>query len=230
MIAAIVRKELAVTWSTWVPYVVAALFNGALGLLFIDQLQGRLQAIVQPLFPLAGFLLLITVPLLTMRAVAEEVRAGTLDVLLAIPVPAAALVAGKWIASWLTVIAVVAPSGAFAWLVSRYGDPDPGPIVAGFLGIVLLSAALTAAGIAASSLTSSQALAGMTSFVLAAMLWFASAATGVRAGASLARVSLSERLRGFAGGAIDSADAGFFVAVTVALLLIAMAGVTRRRA
>src|SRR5262249_2096106 len=77
-------KDLRTTWASPVPYVVGAGFHVALGLLYVNQLQVHEQAIVQPLFPLAGFLLVLTVPVLTMRALAEESRTGTLDLLVAI--------------------------------------------------------------------------------------------------------------------------------------------------
>jgi hypothetical protein len=81
MTQAVIRKDLVVLWSSPIPYVVGALFHLALGMLFVDQLAVRRQAVIQPLFPLAGFLLLVMAPLLTMRSFAEEARTGTLDVL-----------------------------------------------------------------------------------------------------------------------------------------------------
>jgi ABC-2 type transport system permease protein len=226
----VMGKDLAVTWATPVPYVVGALFQAVLGVLFVDQLQGRSQALVQPLFPLAGFLLLVTVPVLTMRAFAEEARTGSLDVLLAIPVPSAALAVGKWLAAWLTVLAVVAPAAVYAGLVALLGEPDRGPIVAGFLGLVLLTAALTSLGTLASSLTSSQPVAAMIGFVVAAVLWFSGAGGSViTVGGLLAHLSLSERLRSFAGGAVDTGDVGFLVALTIGLLGLTIAAVEARR-
>lgn len=226
----IMGKDLAVTWATPVPYVVGALFQAVLGVLFLDQLQGRSQALVQPLFPLAGFLLLVTVPVLTMRAFAEEARTGSLDVLLAIPVGSGALTIGKWLASWLTVLVVVAPAGVYAALVALLGEPDRGPIVAGFFGLALLTAALTALCTFASSLTSSQPVAAMVGFVVAAVLWFSGTGGSVITfGGLLSHLSLSERLRSFAGGAIDTGDVGFLVALTIGLLGLTVASVEARR-
>ena len=223
---AVVRKELAVLWLSPVPYVVAAVFNAVLGLLYVNQLEGRQQALLQPLFPLAGFLLVLVVPVLSMRAFADEARTGALDLLLAVPVRVRPLVVGKWLATWLTALAVLAPSLVFVALVGWWGDPDPGPGVAGYLGLALLAAALCGVGVLASALTDSQPVAAMAALFAAVLLWFASAAgaTGV-----LVRLSLSERLRGFAGGVVDSADAGFFAALSAAALAVAAAAVARRR-
>lgn len=230
MIGAIWRKDLRSAWVGPVPYLVGALFQAALGVLFVDQLQGRSQALVQPLFPLAGFLLLVTAPILTMRSIAEEARSGTLDVLLAIPVGARALVLGKWLAAVTTLLAVVAPATAYAGLVAIFGEPDRGPVITGFLGLVLLLAVLAAVGVLASSLTTSAPVAAMVTFAAGAMLWFAGAAgSSIGTGGLLAHVSLSERLRGFAAGLLDTGDVGFLVALTIAALGGAVAAVEARR-
>lgn len=230
MIPAVLRKELAVLWASPLPYVVGALFNGVTGLLFIDQLRGREQALLQPLFPLAGFLLILAVPVLAMRSFAEERRSGSLDLLLAIPAPKTALVVGKWLAAWLVAIAVTAPTALFAGLVFRYGAPDAGPMWSGFLGLALLAAAVAGIGVLASSLTPSQPVAAMVAIFAVLLLWFASAGpNAVNFSGALAHFSLSERLRSFAGGAIDSGDVVFLVTATVACLLLAATAVRRPR-
>lgn len=229
MTAAVVRKELATLWASSLPYVVGAAFHAVLGVLLVDQLAARAQAVLQPLFPIAGFLLLLAVPVLTMRTFAEEARTGTLDVLLAASVPPRPLVAGKWLAAWLSALAVLAPAGLVVVLVEQWGSPDRGPAVSGFLGLVLLAAAVAGVGVLASSLTSSQPVAAMTSVSAVLVLWFADAGAGLRTGGGLGSVSLSARLRGFADGAVDSADVAFFLTLAVASLVVAALAVDARR-
>jgi ABC-2 type transport system permease protein len=228
--AAVVRKELVTMWASPLPYVVGAAFHVVLGILMVNQLEVRGQAVIQPLFPVAGFLLLFTLPALTMRTFAEESRTGTLDLLLAVPVPPRPLVVGKWLASWLTALAVVAPAALVAVLLELWGEPDRGPAVTGFLGLALLAAALAGVGVLASSLTSSQPVAAMVAVFGVLVLWFAHVGTeAVSAGSALASVSLSERLRTFAGGAIDTADVGYFLALAAASLVLAALVVDARR-
>lgn len=225
------RKELAVLWLSPVPYVVGALFHLVLGTLYVNQLELRQQALVQPLFPVAGFLLVAVTPVIAMRSFAEEARTGSLELLLAIPVPPRVLVVGKWLATWSTTVAVVAPALVFVGLVHWWGDPDSGPVVAGFLGLVLLAATLAALGTLASALSASQAVAAMTSFFVALLLWFSHVgADQVASGGALARFSLSERLRAFAAGVLDSADVGVLALLTTALLGGAVLAVEGRRA
>ena len=155
MTRAVLRKELATLWTSPVPWVAGAALQAVLALLFVDQLQGRGQAVVQPLFPIAGLLVVVAVPVLAMRAFAEEKRTGNLDVMLAAPVPTLPLAVGKWAGAWLTALAILLPSLALAGLTALWGNPDPGPIVSGFLGLALLAGAVAAMGVLASAATSS---------------------------------------------------------------------------
>lgn len=230
MTGAVVRKEVTVLWSSPIPYVVGGLLHVTVGLLYVNQLEGRNQAVLQPLFPLMGFLLLALVPLIAMRSFAEEARTGTLDLLLAVPVPARPLVVGKWLACWLTTLVVAAPAGLFVVLLALWAEPDFGPAISGFLGLGLLAGAASAIGVLASSLSSSQAVSATVAFVTGMVLWFSYAGSETASlGGVLVRVSLSERLRSFAGGSIDSADGGYFVVLSVAALVVAAASVGGRR-
>lgn len=230
MIRAVVRKELATLWVTPIPYVTGAVFHAALGLLAVDSFQSRAQAVFQPVVPIAAFLLLVVVPIFTMRLVAEERRSGTLDVLLAIPVRPLPLIAGKWIAAFGSVVVVLLPVSLHAVLLAWWGDPDPGPIIAGLLGLLLLTAGAVALGILTSSLTGSQPVAALTaSFVLLAGWFLRPATDSVTFRTVTARLSLNERIRTFAGGGVDLGDVSFFVALTVVPLLVAAALVFARR-
>lgn len=227
---AVVRKELATLWVTPIPYVTGALFHAALGLLAVDTFQSRAQAVFQPVVPIAAFLLLVVVPIFTMRLIADERRSGTLDVLLAIPVRPLALIAGKWIAAFVSVVVLLVPVSLHAVLLAWWGDPDLGPVVSGMFGLALLAAAAVAVGILASSLTSSQPVAALTaSFVLLAGWFLRPATDSVTFRTLTARLSLNERIRTFAGGGIDLGDASFLLALTAVPLLSAAALVFARR-
>lgn len=230
MIRAVAGKDLRTLWTSPVPYVVGAGFQAALGLLMVDQLAARDQAVLQPLFPLAGFLLLLVVPIVTMRTFAEEARSGTLDQLLAVPVRVGALVLAKWLAAWLTVLVLTAPAAVFVVLTALWGDPDRGPVIAGFVGLAVLGALATALGVLASTCTESQPIAAMAALFASMVGWFAHVGDPAVGDAGLlAAVSLSERLRLFAGGAVDTGDLTFFVAGTAAALVLAAAVVELRR-
>lgn len=230
MTRATLRKELVSLWTSPVPYVVCALVNVAVGVLFIGTLRARQQAVFQPMVPLAGFLLLAVAPALSMRTIAEETRSGTLDVLLVSRVGIGRLVVAKWLAATVTLVALFSPIAVHAVLLMWWGEPDTAPMLTGLLGLVLLAGAATAVGVAASSLTSSLPVAAMGAFVVTLLGWFIQPSPASATLRSLsARLSISERVRGVAGGAIDTGAVSFFVAVTAACLLVSAVAVARRR-
>ena len=83
------------------------------------------------------------------------------------------LVAGKWLAAWLTGVLVLAPAGVAVLVLVLFGSPDFGPIIAGFIGLVLLTGALSGIGLLTSALTSSQPVAAAASLFVGLLLWFA---------------------------------------------------------
>jgi len=216
-------KELVVLWCTPLPYAAGAVMHATLGLLYLSELQARQQAALAPLVPLAGFLLLVVVPVLAARTVAEERRLGTLDVLDAVPVPRGALVVSKWAATALTALVLLLPAVGFAALLSAWAEPDKGPMVTGLVGLALLALALSAVGVAASAACTQQAVAALVAVALGLALWFAHVEPGaVRTQSVLGRLSISERLRSFAGGALDAGDVVFFLGVVVLALVVAV--------
>ncbi|HYZ93417.1 MAG TPA: ABC transporter permease [Actinomycetota bacterium] len=230
MTFAVFRKELKVLWASPLPYVLAAVFHATFGVLAWGQIAGRGQAVFQPAVPIAGFLLLLVAPIVASRTFAEEIRTGTLELLLAIPVRGVALVAGKYLAVLVTLAALVAPIAVLAFLVSVYGDPDPGPIGSGFVGLLLLCAAVGAVSVFVSALTRSQPLAAVGSLFAVLVLWFAhTGSEALTVGGFFGALSISERLRSFAGGLIDLADLTFFLSITVVALAATLAAVESRR-
>jgi len=223
-------KDLRALWTSPLPYVSGSVFHALLGLLYVSQLEERQQALIQPLFPLAGFLLVVAMPILAMRSFADEARSGSLDLLVSAGVPTPVMVTGKWLATWFTTLAILAPSTLFVVLLHLYGNPEPGPIVAGYFGLVMLSALLTGIGVLTSSLTSSAPVAVAASLFAGLVLWFVHVGTdSIVANAVVTRFSLSERLRSFAGGGIDTGDLTFFLVATAAVLTLAGIAVRGRR-
>ena len=230
MTRALLRKELKVLWASPLPYLLGAVQNATLGVLGWSQITERGQAVFQPLVPIVGFLVLLTTPILASRVFSDEIRTGSLEVLLAIPVRRSALVVGKYLAVLMTALALVAPIAVFVLLLALYGSPDAGPVVAGLIGLALLCAALSAVGVVSSSLTSSQPVAAIGGIFAVLLLWFAhTGSDALPAGGFLGTFSISERLRSFAGGLVDLGDVAFFVAFVVAALAVAGIAVESRR-
>lgn len=230
MIRALVSKELRILWASPLPYVLGAVLHATLGVLGWGQIAGRGQAVFQPIVPIAGFLVLLVAPVLCARALAEEASSGTLDLLLAARVPASRIVVGKYLALVATLWALVAPVAAFVAVLAMWGDPDLGPILTGLGGLALLAASLCGVGLLASSLTTSQPVAAVGGLFGVLLLWFAHVGSdAVVTGPVLGALSISERLRSFAGGLVDLADVVYLLSLAVFCVGAAVVATEARR-
>ena len=132
----------------------AGVFSMYIGGFFI-----RAQADLTAFFGFHPWLYLFLIPALAMRLWAEERRAGTIELLLTLPVTMTQAVLGKFLAAWLFTAVALALTFP-AWITVNYlGDPDNGVIVAGYLGSLLMAGAYLAIGSCISALTRNQVIA-----------------------------------------------------------------------
>jgi gliding motility-associated transport system permease protein len=241
----IAKREFRSYFDSPLAYVVICLSFFALGLMFFILNGGFWQAdrsSVDRLFEYAPVgLSFLVVPVVTMRLVAEERRSGTLEMLITLPVRDSDVVLGKYLgALGLVLVLVLAtlayPIGMFKWPWTL-GTLDAGPVVSGYLGLILFSAASVAIGLLVSSFSESQAIAFFITFFALAALWFfdnvsqyltAEGSAGWLATA-LQYVSFQTRLSGFWRGLIDVRDIVYFISVTTLSLLVAFRALERRK-
>lgn len=174
------------------------------------------QQFITPLFFNMAFTALFLLPLLTMRLFSEERKQGSMELLLTYPVSDLQVVLGKYLAA-LALYALMLASTAWAFMaLFRFGTPDPGPVVTGFLGLFLYGAALLALGLMLSALTENQIVAGALTFFLYLILWLLGGAASVVAGipgSVMGWVSLVDHFQALSQGVVDSADLVYFAAL-----------------
>ncbi|MBK6697395.1 MAG: ABC transporter permease [Myxococcales bacterium] len=234
-------RELGSFFNSLVAYVVLGVSMLALGVYFFLMQSGGFwqvdRATMARMFDFLPWALsLIVVPLVTMRAISEEKRSGTLELLITLPVKDSEVILGKWLAALamctiLLGLSLLYPIAMFKW-PWHLGPLDWGPIWAGYLGLVLLSAAGTAFGIMMSSYTESQIIAFfVTAVILAGLLIIGSVAESMRGpgGEAIAFVSFSSRFAPFARGLIDTRSVVFFASVSVMCLLVAFRNLESRK-
>lgn len=228
----IVKKELAVYALTPLAYVLTGAYLFLAGLFFWLGISLTGEASLRVLVGNLAVVQLFVLPLLTMRAFAEERRQGTLELLLTCPVPVRAVIVGKWLAALLVSGLLLLGTGIFPVLLAIYGDPDWGVIATSYLGLALVSAAFSAAGLFASSLTDDQVAAGLLGVVMLLPLWLvARAADLVPVGLAevLRPLSLLGHLESFDRGVLDSVDVTYFVLLAAGFLFLAWRSVESRR-
>jgi ABC-2 type transport system permease protein len=179
------------------------------------------------------------VPLLTMRSLAEERRLGTLETLLTTPVSTAEVVLGKFAAAYLLYIAMWGTTLGFHYVLHHYARDarllDPGPLIGGYLFIAVSGLLYIAVGIFASSLTRSQAVAGIFCWILLIALTFGfgylSSSSLLnydglqRAKTAVDSLLVFQHLEDFTHGVIDTRQILFYVSGSALALIFSMLGV-----
>jgi ABC-2 type transport system permease protein len=219
----IARRELrAYLVAPWA-YGVAVIFLVLTGTIFFVVADGSREASLRFWFPNLAFVLIVTAPLVTSRLVAEEWRSRHLDILLARPISPAGLVVGKWLAAVGFFVLLLVPTFVYCVFLAFWGSPDWPPIVASYVGALLLVGFFAAVGIMASALTPTAVAAGLGAF---AVLVVAQLATSVPA---FRGFSFQPHLESFARGAPGAEDAVYFLTAIVAPLVVATAWQAVRR-
>ena len=171
-LAAVYEKELAAYFRSPIAYFVVAVFLLGTGYFFLYNIFLTGDATMSGTFENMGMLLISITPLLSMRLFAAEHSAGTMELLLTLPLPPWQIVLGKYLGA-VTILLTIA-AGTFINLVPLYlyGNPETLTIVAGYLGFVLLGMACLAIGQLASALTRNQIIAALLTAAVLLAFWF----------------------------------------------------------
>jgi ABC-2 type transport system permease protein len=240
-IITIARRELRAYFDSLVAYVVVGGTLLVLGLFFFFfQGGGFWQVDRVSMARMFEFLpwtfSVLVIPLVTMRALAEEKRSGTIELLITLPVTDVEVILGKYAAAVAMVLILLAttllyPIAMFIW-PWHLGSLDWGPVWTGYLGLALLASAGTAVGMLFSSITESQIIAFfLTAFVLmliGVLGQFVEFIPGVL-GDIVAFLSFQTRYAPFERGLIDTRAVIYFVSVAVLCLLVTFRSLESRK-
>lgn len=239
---AIYRREIAYYFQSPVAYAVIAIFLLLAGYFFYNLLgyfnlssmqamhnptrmgsQNLTSAVMQPLLGNVSNILLLLLPLLTMRLFAEERRSGAAELLFTYPVSDASVILGKFAAAVTVYVVMLAMTLPYPALLFHFGNPEPGPIISGYLGLFLMGVAFIAMGTFFSSLSDSQLVAAVASFgcgLLFLIIGWMAPFVSPGLAAVLEELSIVRHLDGFARGVIDTNDIVFYACLTVFFLFL----------
>jgi ABC-2 type transport system permease protein len=248
---AIFRKETANFFVSPIAYAVIAIFLLVSGFFFwanvsfmslvslqaannpmIAERINLTDVVIRPLVQNMSIVLLFVMPLLTMRLFSEEKKSGTIELLLTYPVTDLAVLFGKFLAAALLLLVMLAGTLPFLVLLFGIGDPDPGTLLSGYLGLLLMGAAFMALGIFISSLTENQIIAAAVSFGSALLFWvlsWSSTLSGEKVGAVLRQLSILEHLESFNKGILALSDLSFFVLFIAFFLFLTLRSLETNR-
>lgn len=230
----IAAKEIRSYAATPMAYVVTAVFLALGGAFFAAHLAATAYShtTVRGFLDAGPYLVLVFAAVLTMRAVAEERKLGTWELLLTAPLSEAEIVLGKF-GGYLTVlVGMLLLTLYFPLLIVFLGDPDLGPIVTGYAGLVLLGAAAIAIGLFASSLTSNQIVAAVIAGGILFALWFIGLVAGLAPSpldTMLRYLSLSAHFPDFVRGIVDTRSVVYYLSVCALFLYLTIRSIEAGR-
>lgn len=238
MIFTIARREITSMFLSPLAWIILAVIQGILGWMFLAQIEnfyllqpqlahlqsvpGVTDIIIAPIFSLAAIILLMIMPLITMRTLAEEKKNKTINLLFSAPISITQLVLGKFLG--LIYFVLILCSLLMLMPLSLYlgTQLDAGKLLSIFIGMVLLLSSFAAIGLYLSSLTDNQTIAAVSTFGALLMLWiieWSSSAQNL-----FHYLSLLAHHQPLLAGEFSSTDVSYFL-----LIIILFVGLTIRQ-
>lgn len=237
MILTLAAKELKSLFSSPLAWVVLAFVQLILAFIFLNRLQsfleiqtellkletppGVTEIIVAPVFGAVAIVMIMAVPLLSMRLIAEERRNQTITLLLSAPISMTEIVLGKFVGLLAFLLISVALILLMAFSLYAGGRLDLGLVTGLTLGVVFLLAAFAAVGVFFSSLTAQPVVAAIATLATLLGLWLLNMSQADPDSVWL-MLALIRRFESFARGMLDTGDIAFFVLFTAVFLILAI--------
>ena len=228
----IARRELYAYFVSPIAYLVAAAFLLLSGLFFVVGAARWQDATLQPMFGSLSIVLIFLAPVLTMRLLSREQDQGTIELLLTAPVRDWEVVTGKFLSSLVYYAGTLALTGLYIPVLVLYGHPDLGTIGSGYLGLVLLGAALLALGVLSSSLTGNQIVAAVIGIVASVGLWLLDLLGSLFGGGVqqlIGYLTPSGHYYNLIDGIVDTRDLIYYLSATFLFLFLASRVIEARR-
>jgi ABC-2 type transport system permease protein len=168
-VGTIFQKELRSYFNSAVAYVVIVVFLAIVGWMYTSSMFLINVASLRMMFELIPLVFLFVVPAVTMRLLAEEKKAGTIELLTTKPLHDWEIVIGKYLAAWALIGIALLPTLIYYITILFLGDIDNGPVIGGYVGLLLMAGVYVAVGLLASSLTENQIVA----FIVGLLMMFA---------------------------------------------------------
>ncbi len=238
---ALLGKELRMFFAAPLVYFVGGVFLALSGYYFYTNLNAFItfgfgESIVehlwQRLFNDVVRIVITVIPLITMRVYAEEKNLGTIELLYTAPLRDWEILASKYLASLGVFVVLIGSTVLYPYLVYRIQPFDTSQLVAVYLGVFLLIAAMVAIGVFVSSLTETQLIAAMFTYGIVLLLWNLSWNEAAVPNSWLGVVSqlcAYDHFEPFARGVIDLRDVAYFLAITVFLWFLTMRSMESRQ-
>jgi len=239
MIMTIASREVRSLFLSPLAWSILAVVQFIMGYLFLGQLdlflqiQSRLVAmndapgiteiVVTPIFANAAMILLLVIPLITMRLISEEKRTQTLTLLLSAPVSITEIVLGKFIGIMFFILIMLLLMALMPLSLLAGGTLDYGMVASAFLALLLLLASFASAGLFMSTITNQPTIAAISTFGLLLLLWIIDwSADFAKADTVLSYLSLLNHYRPLLEGIFKSSDIIYYLLFIITFLTLSI--------
>jgi len=230
-IGVIAGKELKAYFNSPVAYVVIVVFLGLVGYFFQATLFLNNIASLRVVFDTVPVVFLFIVPAVTMRLLSEEWKGGTMELLITKPVRDAEIVLGKFLAAWAFLAAALLPTLFYYATIASLGAMDHGPVIGGYLGLLLMGGVYAAAGLFGSSVTQNQIVAFIIGFLIVFFLFLVDKTLMLLpswlAGPA-GYLGIEYHFSGIARGVIDTRNIVYFFSMIAFFLYLTTVSMERR--
>ena len=172
------------------------------------------EMVVEPSLQNMSVILLMIIPIITMRSFADEKKMKTFRLLLSSPVHLREIILGKFLACMIVVAVMILLSSYSVGFLFLLGEPALGPVVTGYLGVLLMAGCFVSVGIFASSLTDNQIVAAVLTFGFSLFMWiigWSAQAAGSTTGQVLQYLSIVDHLERFLKGLVNTSDLVYYL-------------------
>ncbi|MEH6765219.1 MAG: gliding motility-associated ABC transporter permease subunit GldF [Aequorivita antarctica] len=224
----IIKREINSFFSSTIGYLVIAVFLVINGL-FLWVFSGNYNILdsgfadLSPYFELAPWVLLFLIPAVCMRAFSDEMKMGTLELLLTKPVSLRQIVLAKYFGAVILIVIALIPTILYVFTISELGNPpgnwDVGSTIGSYIGLLFLVFAYTAIGIFSSTLSQNQIVA----FIIAVFLCFALyyGFEGVSTSTfNISQFGMKAHFDSVARGVLDTRDLIYFLSITIFFIVL----------
>jgi len=228
----IFKRELRAYFDSPIAYVVIIGFLLVTGWFFTTNFFMVAQADMRVVFGIVPFIFIFITPAITMRLISEERKSGTIELLVTMPIKDAEIVTGKFLAAVALLTAMILPTIIYAITVALLGDVDHGPIIGGYIGLVLMGAGYLAIGTFGSSLTENQVVAFIISWLLVFIFFLMDKVLFLLPTWLVSIVeymSIEYHFQNISRGVIDTRDIIYYLSLITLSLVLASRSLASRR-
>lgn len=228
----IFKREVRAYFDSPTAYVVITVFLLVTGWFFTTNFFMAGQADLRVAFGIIPFIFIFIIPAITMRLISEERKTGTMELLVTMPITDAEIIVGKYLASVALLVGMLIPTLVYPITVSFLGDMDTGPLIGGYIGLALMGAGYLAIGTFGSSLTESQVVAFIISWLMVFVFFLLDKILFIMPNVlvtPMEYMSIEYHFQNIARGVIDTRDIIYYLSLITLSLYMASRSLASRR-